>query len=104
MEEGGIKKTKRVQVSGLAPSGYLMAVDLGDGVRQNTKGHVYELHPDGNSLDFMKGFCVLFGSLLLTLKIHFFSLRLDNSKTFIMTRCRWQVEKDTIIRAPANID
>ena len=37
-----------VTVTGLAPSGYLLAVDTGTGVS-------YELHPDGNSLDFFQG-------------------------------------------------
>lgn len=39
----------RVTITGLSPSGFLAAVDSDDGVTR------YELHPDGNSLDFFKG-------------------------------------------------
>ena len=52
---GGSKKSTtspascRVTITGLSPSGFLAAVDAGDGVTR------YELHPDGNSLDFFKG-------------------------------------------------
>jgi biotin--protein ligase len=39
-----------VRITGLSPSGFLAAVDAdGDGVNR------YELHPDGNSLDFFAG-------------------------------------------------
>ena len=58
-EEGNKKSTKRAKITGITPSGYLMAMDIGedsdDGVEGSTRGAVYELHPDGNSLDFMKG-------------------------------------------------
>ena len=37
-----------VTITGLAPSGYLLAVD-------GVTGTAYELHPDGNSLDFFQG-------------------------------------------------
>jgi biotin---protein ligase len=37
-----------VTITGLAPSGYLLAVD-------DRTGTSYELHPDGNSLDFFQG-------------------------------------------------
>ena len=43
-EDGG---EEEVTVRGLAPSGYLLAVDA--------EGAESELHPDGNSLDFWKG-------------------------------------------------
>lgn len=39
----------RVKITGLSPSGFLAAVDAGDGLTR------YELHPDGNSLDFFRG-------------------------------------------------
>ena len=39
---------KAVTITGLAPSGYLLAVDTATGA-------AYELHPDGNSLDFFQG-------------------------------------------------
>ncbi|PRW20579.1 biotin-- ligase 2-like [Chlorella sorokiniana] len=45
LEEGG--RHIPVTIRGLSPNGYLLAVD-GAGER-------YELHPDGNSLDFFKG-------------------------------------------------
>jgi biotin--protein ligase len=37
----------RVTIKGVTATGYLLAVD--------EKGTRYELHPDGNSLDFFKG-------------------------------------------------
>lgn len=43
----GVREQVQVAVMGLSPHGYLMAED-GAGQR-------YELHPDGNSLDFFKG-------------------------------------------------
>ena len=39
----------RVTITGLSASGFLAAVDVRDGVTR------YELHPDGNSLDFFRG-------------------------------------------------
>ena len=44
-EEGGARP--RLTVKGITKTGYLLAVD--------TAGARYELHPDGNSLDFFKG-------------------------------------------------
>jgi len=45
-EDGGVTDV-RLTVKGLTSTGYLLAVD--------GKGARYELHPDGNSLDFFKG-------------------------------------------------
>ncbi|EFN52509.1 hypothetical protein CHLNCDRAFT_26827 [Chlorella variabilis] len=45
LEEGG--QLTPVTIRGLSPSGYLLATDAG--------GERYELHPDGNSLDFFRG-------------------------------------------------
>ncbi|KAK9826011.1 hypothetical protein WJX74_005389 [Apatococcus lobatus] len=44
---GGPAEQIQVTILGLAPNGYLLATDA--------SGQRFELHPDGNSLDFMKG-------------------------------------------------
>lgn len=47
-----LARRRRVKITGLSPSGFLAAVDAdgdGDGATR------YELHPDGNSLDFFEG-------------------------------------------------
>ena len=46
LEEDGEKKVRLV-VKGITRTGYLLAIDA--------SGEKYELHPDGNSLDFFKG-------------------------------------------------
>lgn len=46
LEEDGVGKVKLV-VRGITGTGYLLATD--------SRGTRYELHPDGNSLDFFKG-------------------------------------------------
>ena len=46
LEEDGVRKVKLV-VKGITGTGYLLATD--------SRGTRYELHPDGNSLDFFKG-------------------------------------------------
>ena len=44
---GGVEKLVKLVVKGVTSTGYLLAVDA--------EGERYELHPDGNSLDFFKG-------------------------------------------------
>ena len=44
---GGAAGSARVTIKGVTATGYLLAVD--------EKGTRYELHPDGNSLDFFQG-------------------------------------------------
>ena len=44
---GGDERLVKLVVKGVTSTGYLLAVDA--------KGERYELHPDGNSLDFFKG-------------------------------------------------
>ena len=46
LEEDGVRKVKLV-VKGITGTGYLLATD--------SRGTRFELHPDGNSLDFFKG-------------------------------------------------
>lgn len=46
-EAGGRRRTVALTIRGLSPSGFLMA--------QDAAGRSYELTPDGNSLDMMKG-------------------------------------------------
>lgn len=46
---GGDLPTRRVRIVGLTATGYLQAADV------DTPSVSYELHPDGNSFDFLKG-------------------------------------------------
>lgn len=47
MGDGGFKENVAVTIEGLTSSGYLLAIGDDD--------QYYELHPDGNSFDFLKG-------------------------------------------------